>query len=69
MRHIRRLFQGGFLIVSAVWFVIVMVPKPAWPAPGEPKAVELKVVKYTGLQEAVKAQRGKVVVVDVWGEF
>jgi hypothetical protein len=31
--------------------------------------VDLKVVKYNGLIEAVKAQRGKVVVVDVWGEF
>jgi hypothetical protein len=27
------------------------------------------VVKYNGLVEALKAQRGKVVVVDVWGEF
>jgi len=31
--------------------------------------VELQVVKYNGLVEAIKAQRGKVVVVDVWGEF
>jgi hypothetical protein len=28
--------------------------------------VEIKVVKYQGLADAVKAQKGKVVVVDFW---
>lgn len=32
-------------------------------------AVELKVVKYDGLAEAVLKNRGKVVLVDFWGEF
>jgi thiol-disulfide isomerase/thioredoxin len=31
--------------------------------------VDLKSVKYAGLVEAVKSQRGKVVVVDVWADF
>jgi len=31
--------------------------------------VELKVVKYQNLGEAVKAQRGKVVAVDVWATW
>jgi hypothetical protein len=31
--------------------------------------VELKSVKYDALKAAVRAQRGKVVVVDVWAEF
>jgi hypothetical protein len=35
-----------------------------------PKAkVELKDVKYADLARAVIAQRGKVVVVDIWGFF
>jgi thiol-disulfide isomerase/thioredoxin len=43
------------------------------PAPTPPAAeagiVNLEVVKYEKLAEAVRAQRGKVVVVDVWGTF
>jgi len=31
--------------------------------------VELKPVKYDALKAAVREQRGKVVVVDIWGEF
>jgi hypothetical protein len=31
--------------------------------------VSLKVVKYDDLKEAVLQQRGKVVLVDLWGEF
>jgi hypothetical protein len=31
--------------------------------------VEIKVVTYDGLKKAVRDQRGKVVVVDFWGEF
>jgi thiol-disulfide isomerase/thioredoxin len=39
---------------------------------GEPTAalkVELKPVKYDALKTAVRAQRGKVVVVDIWADF
>ncbi len=32
-------------------------------------AVTLKTVKYAGLADAVVQQRGKVVVVDLWGFF
>jgi thiol:disulfide interchange protein len=31
--------------------------------------VEVKTVKYAQLGEAVKAQRGKVVVLDVWADW
>jgi hypothetical protein len=31
--------------------------------------VKLDVVKYDGLKEAVVKQRGKVVLIDFWGEF
>jgi hypothetical protein len=32
-------------------------------------AVELKRVKYDELVSAVKSNKGKIVVMDVWGEF
>lgn len=31
--------------------------------------VEVKVVKYAALGEAIKARRGRVVVVDFWSEY
>ncbi len=34
-----------------------------------PPAIQLRPVSYRELGEIVKAQRGKVVVVDVWGDF
>jgi len=37
--------------------------------PAAPAAVDLKVVNYDGLTEAVKAQKGRVVVVDVWADY
>jgi hypothetical protein len=60
-------FAGGSLSTSAAkaqpdkgTSAVVDVRKPA-------EEVELKVVKYDKLVEAVKAQRGRVVVVDIWG--
>jgi len=35
------------------------------PQPG----IELKVVKYNDLVAAVKAQKGKVLIVDIWAEY
>ena len=32
-------------------------------------AVQVKLVKYDGLQEAIKQLKGKVVVVDVWADW
>jgi hypothetical protein len=57
------------LIVPAVWVVSLFVRGDSAARPPQEGVVELKVVKYNGLVEAIKAQRGKVVVVDVWGEF
>jgi hypothetical protein len=34
-----------------------------------PEPVTLRVVKYPELCRAVKAERGKVVVLDIWGEY
>jgi thiol-disulfide isomerase/thioredoxin len=44
-------------------------PSHAEPAKTAPATVELKDASYNQLIEAVKAHRGKVVVVDVWGDF
>jgi hypothetical protein len=71
MRRVLRFRLLRFLlIVPAVWLVspVGRTAPTAAPAPRE-GVVELKVVKYNSLVEAIKAQRGKVVVVDVWGEF
>jgi hypothetical protein len=41
----------------------------ATPAQEKQPAVALKTVKYAGLAETVVQNRGKVVVVDLWGFF
>jgi hypothetical protein len=42
----------------------------AAPATAQDKVeVKLEVVKYDGLKSAVAKHRGKVVLVDFWGEF
>ena len=49
--------------------------KPSASAKSQPASqnaasgVELKAVKYDQLAEAIQAQRGKVVVMDVWAEY
>jgi thiol-disulfide isomerase/thioredoxin len=63
----RCLRAGILLIVPACCFVLIVDRGSAEPPGGG--AVELKDVKYSGLVEAIKAQRGKVVVVDVWADF
>jgi thiol-disulfide isomerase/thioredoxin len=66
MGWVSRCFRASILlIVPACWFVLIVESGAAQPAAGQ-GAIELKDVKYSGLVEAVKAQRGKVVVVDVW---
>ncbi len=66
----RCLWIGILLIGLGGWIVHSLeqgrAEPPAAPAPA---AVELKAVKYKDLTEAVKAQRGKVLVVDIWGFF
>jgi thiol-disulfide isomerase/thioredoxin len=59
----RALFFAFLLITAAVRHVHTRA--------GDPTAapVHLETVKYDGLIQAVRAQRGKVVVVDVWADF
>jgi hypothetical protein len=54
------------LAVAAAGFVAVLAPGGEKPVSAK---VELKTVKYDALKAAVREQRGKVVVVDIWGEF
>jgi len=66
----RPLRTGILLIGLAGLFVLNMDRGRAAPsATPEKPGVEMKAVKYNGLTEAVRAQRGKVVVVEVWGFF
>ena len=54
----------GFLLGA---MCLVSVPAGAQNPPA--KSVTLKTVKYAGLAETVVQNRGKVVVVDLWGFF
>ena len=45
--------------------VFWMVAKPGQGLP----EVDLRVVKYDGLKDAVLKNRGKVVLIDFWGNF
>jgi thiol-disulfide isomerase/thioredoxin len=57
---------GGFILIGLIASVVFSLRGRAAPtSPG----VELKTVKYEQLTDAVKAARGKVVVVDAWGTF
>jgi thiol-disulfide isomerase/thioredoxin len=71
MRFVARSLRAGiFLIVPAIWIVHIFGRGPAEStAPPKPATVELKDVTYNALVDAVKAQRGKVVVVDTWATF
>ncbi len=53
----RRLLTTALLLLAA--------PAPADPPP----AVTVKVVKYDGLSDLIKQNRGKVVVVDFWADY
>jgi len=57
-----------FLWIGLVGCLVYSVTEAAQP-PNKPATIELKTVKYDALGEAVRAQQGKVVVVDIWGFF
>lgn len=59
MRVIARSFSPALL-------VFLLGPAQTFP---QEQNVELRFVNYEGLKQAVLKQRGKVVVVDFWGEF
>lgn len=59
----RRVLIGAALALAGC----TQTDKPAEPI--APSEIKLEVVKYDQLETAIKAHSGKVVVVDVWGEF
>jgi hypothetical protein len=63
MRWLVRMFLAVCVIGPCAWLVCELGGLRAEPAL---PPIELKVVKYDKLIEAVKANRGKVIVVDVW---
>lgn len=49
----------------------LLLAMPGWTPAADPKdqsAVELKVVKYDQLKQAIQKAKGKVVVVDFWAD-
>jgi len=69
MKHAFRFLRAGILLIGLAGLLVLGMERGrADPTPAK-SGVELKSVKYGALVEAVKAQRGKVVVVDVWGDF
>jgi hypothetical protein len=59
------------LAVVAAGFLGLLVPMghAAPEAPADKGQVALRDVKYDDLGQLVRAQKGKVVVVDFWGEY
>jgi hypothetical protein len=53
-----------FVAVAVTGFAVVLALGAEKPGNSE---VELKTVKYDALKAAVREQRGKIVVVDIWG--
>jgi hypothetical protein len=47
----------------------VLALEPASPKTEAADEVELKMVRYRDLCAAVRAQRGKVIVVEIWAEY
>lgn len=70
------LFKRVYLLALSAWFVFWVSAandgrcgQPEKAGNRDSTPVELKILKYGGLCSAVRAQLGRVVVVDVWGEF
>jgi thiol-disulfide isomerase/thioredoxin len=57
------------LFLVALSIVGVAVALATGDEPAAAPKVELKAIKYDALKAAVREQRGKVVVVDVWADF
>ena len=60
-----RIAVGILPMVFVAWFVFT----PVDAAPSDTGGVELKAIKYRDLGQAVRGQRGKVVLIDVWADF
>lgn len=57
---------GSVIALAILGGIVFTAVEAGPPAAGE---VQLKTIKYADLVQAVRAQRGKVIVVDLWGDF
>lgn len=55
--------------VASIWLGLGLILISAPGRAQEKGEIKLEVVKYDGLKDAVLRNRGKVVLVDFWGEF
>src|SRR4051794_33268304 len=53
----------------SAWLVVGLSLATALAAPPADAEVQTKVVRFAGLEEAVRQHKGKVVVVDFWADF
>ena len=60
--HTRTLIRGFILGIA-------LLSPPAFSQPPGDAKVAVRVVRYDGLTDAIKQQRGKVVVVDFWADY
>ncbi len=56
-------------ILGVLLAVPLLAPPPVGGAGEETPKVTVKVVNYAGLGEVIRSLRGKVVVVDFWGDY
>lgn len=70
MKNGVRGLRAGMALIGLLGSFVVSMDSHADPAPAAGgSGVELKTVKYRDLVEAVRAQKGKVVAVDVWATW
>ena len=64
MRWWCKSLRGGVVLTSLAALVLVAAGGP--PAPAGGTEIALQVVKMDGLQKALVAHKGRIVLVDVW---
>jgi hypothetical protein len=65
-----RVLLAGFLVIGLpCWSVNTLTVQPGSAQTPSSPTVALDVVRYPALTNLIRNQRGKVLVVDVWGEF
>jgi hypothetical protein len=74
--HVISPYPGRIIVVLCAGSLLAMAGCSAQPQPGDKEtaappdvAVTLERVKHAQLKERLAALRGKIVVIDFWGEF
>jgi thiol-disulfide isomerase/thioredoxin len=61
--------SGQFSVLAGLGLLLSAAAAPPSSAQAQDAAVDIKVVKFSGVEEAVKQNKGKVVVVDFWADY